>query len=275
MAGTGEQTRLAVRINGTELQATSEVHYHKLLALQRFLEALLNSPVREQVAKVVLFGSVAWGDPEPDSDVDILIVGLGSLQELSTQCVSLAYEAMLEMGEPLQPIVHSLSRWQVPDTYFIAEVIRNGKTVYEMDAATLRRRAAQNLYFLAAEHLRVAEKLLADREWRVAVDIAYNAAELCAKAFLVGRLERMPTRHGSIVQQFSQLYILEEQRFAPTLGHRFNLALSRRHDARYVYEATITEEMAQETVDLAREMHEHLRRYLIEEMNHDEQKDRP
>ncbi len=272
---TGEQTWPAVRINGNELQAKSETHYLKLLALQHFLEALLNSPARAQVAKVVLFGSVAWGDPEPDSDVDVLVVGLRDLKELSTQCADLAYETMLETGEFLQPIVYGLSRWQIRDSYFISEVIRSGKEVYEMAPKTFQLRTAQNLYFLAEEHLRVAEKLLADREWRVAVDIAYNAAELCAKAFLVGKLERMPTQHGSVVQKFSQLYILEEQRFAPSLGRRLNVALGCRHDARYVYEATITEEMAEETISLAREMHEHLRQYLIEETDENEQENDP
>ncbi len=275
MTENGTQTWPVVRLNGTELQARSETHYLKLLALQRFLAALLNSPVREHVAKVVLFGSVAWGDPQPDSDVDVLVIGLQDLKELGTQCADLAYKAMLETGEFLQPIVYSLSRWQIPDSDFVTEVMRSGKGVYEMAPETLQHRTAQNLYFLAGEHLRVAEKLLADGEWRVTVDIAYNAAELCAKAFLVGKLERMPTQHGSVVQKFSQLYILQEQRFSHSLGRRLNTALRCRHDARYVYEATITEEMARETVSLAREMHEYLRQYLIEETDDDEQENNP
>lgn len=78
---------LPVRIDGTELRATSEVHHRRLLALQRFVASLLSSPVREQIAKVVLFGSVAWGDPEPDSDIDVLIVGLRALEELDDRCI--------------------------------------------------------------------------------------------------------------------------------------------------------------------------------------------
>ncbi|MCX7682227.1 MAG: hypothetical protein N2508_09750 [Anaerolineae bacterium] len=148
MAGTDEQARLVVRINGTGLQVTDEVHYHKLLALQR----------------------------------------------------------------------------------------------------------------LAA--------------WRITVDIAHKAGELCAEAFPVGRVGRMLTQHGSIVQKFSPLYILEEQRFAhigPSFQPRPEPSLRRS----LMYEAAMTEEMARETVDLACEMREHLRRYLIEEMSQNEQKDRP
>jgi len=42
-----------VHIDGTELRATSEVHYRKLLALQRFMETLLNSPARNQIARAL------------------------------------------------------------------------------------------------------------------------------------------------------------------------------------------------------------------------------
>lgn len=263
----------SVRINGTELQATSEVHYRKLLALQRFVDRLLASPVRPHVAKIFLFGSVAAGDPHPHSDVDLLLVGAGHLQEVESHSREIAYAVLLETGEICQPLVFSLGRWQAGDSHFLTEVHQTGKEIYTMDAEALAYRTAQNLYLLAGEYLQVAERLLAEGEWRVAIDVAYNAAELCAKAFLVGKVERTPSRHGSIVQKFSEIYILREGRFPPGLGHRLHQALNYRHDARYVYEAVITREMAQEVFALAREMHGHLQEYLLEVA--DEQKDRP
>ncbi|MBC7225962.1 MAG: HEPN domain-containing protein [Thermoflexales bacterium] len=262
-----------VRVNGTELQATSEAHYRKLLALQRFVDRVLSSPVRPYVAKVVLFGSVATGDPHPDSDVDILLVGTERIRDIEFHSSEAAYSVLLETGEVCQPVVSSMGRWQVGDSCFLREVSQTGKEVYTMDAEQLAYRTAQNLYLLAGEYLQVAERLLAEGAVRVAVDVAYNAAELCAKAFLMGKVERTPSRHGSIVQKFSEIYILREQRFPPTLGHRLHQALNYRHDARYIYEAIVTDEMAREVLTLAREMHEHLRQYLLEVA--DEQEDRP
>ncbi len=70
-------------------------------------------------------------------------------------------------------------------------------------------------------NLQVAERLLSEGEKRVAIDAAYHAAELCAKAFLLGKVERTPSRHGSIVQKFGEIYILQEQRFPPVWGTGF------------------------------------------------------
>ena len=246
------------------MQATSEVHYRKLLALQRFVNRLLTGPVGPHIVKILLFGSVAAGDPHPESDVDILLVGDRHLEEIEAQSDEVAYTILLETGESCLPLVSSLGRWQAGDSYFLKEVRQTGKEVYTMDAGELAYRAAQNLYFLADEYLQAAERLLSEGEKRVAVDAAYNAAELCAKAFLLGKVERTPSRHGSIVQKFSEIYILQEQRFPPGLGHRLHQALGYRHDARYVYEAVMTEEMAREVLALARELHEYLRQYLLE-----------
>lgn len=71
-----------VRFDDTEFRAKDEVHYQKLIALRSFLERLLKSSVRQEIARVVLFGSVARGDPEQDSDVDLLLLGTGHLETI-------------------------------------------------------------------------------------------------------------------------------------------------------------------------------------------------
>jgi len=270
----GEESWPVVHIDGTELRATSEVHYRKLLALQHFMQTLLASPAREQVAKVVLFGSVAWGDPEPDSDVDVLVFGTRDLEALQETC----YDAWLTVPAPhsIESIVAPLSQLLVPDSYFIYSTLRHGKEIYAMNEAELIRQATDNYYWLAHEYLTGAEHSLEHGHLRVAVDSAYNAAELCVEAFLLGKVERMPTRHGATIRLFSDLFLRTEQ-LPSRLGRRLNIALENRNRARYKYEAQVSEAMAQETIALVRELLEHLKAYLTQkqEETEDEQENHP
>ncbi len=259
MAGGGNWP--VVRVNGSELRATSEVHYQKLLALQYFVRALLNSPVRGQIARIVLFGSVARNDPEPDSDVDVLVFGTRDLEAIREIC----YSARFSMPAPhsVESIVVPVSQLFVPDSYFIYSALRRGKEIYVMDESELIRQAAENYYWLAHEYLTGAEWNLKQGHLRIAIDSAYNAAELCAKAFLLGQVDHMPTRHGSTIRLFSDLF-LKTERLPSHLGRLLNRALEHRNKARYVYEAEVSEAVAQETVALARELLEQLGIYLTE-----------
>jgi uncharacterized protein (UPF0332 family) len=218
---------LSVRVNGTELQATSEVHYQKLLALQAFLHGLLTSPVRDHIAEVVLFGSVARGDPEPDSDVDLLIVGTRHLETLQ--------EVGWEVAEGL-PAPHSVVG------QLLAVVLQSGQIRQNWDTPS----AAHGNY-------------------RLAVDGAYNAAELCAQAFLLGEAEEMPSRHGAIIRLFSDRF-LKTGRLPASLGRQLNAALENRNRARYVYETQVTESLAQETLALAESLLAHLRDALYQDL---------
>lgn len=249
----------AVRFDGTEVQARSEVHYQKLLALRSFLETLLKSPVRQDIARVVLFGSVARGDPEPDSDVDILLLGARHLEALRET----AHDLQVSFGGPhsVEVVIAPLSEQFVPDSYFIQQVLRRGMEVYRMEEEELIHRARENLYWLAHEYLEGAKNSLANGYHRLAVDGAYNAAELSAKAFLLGEVEEMPTRHGAIIRLFSDRF-LKTERLPASLGRRLNAALENRNRARYVYEVEISEAMARETIALAEELLAHLREHI-------------
>jgi uncharacterized protein (UPF0332 family) len=273
VATADKKIRPVVRVDGSELEATSEVHYHKLLALQHFVKTLLNSPAREQIAKVVLFGSVAWGDPEPDSDVDVLVFGTRDLAAIQEICDNA--RSTVPAPHSVESIVAPVSQLLVPDSYFIYSALRQGKEVYTIGEAELIRQAAENYYWLAHEYLTGAEWSLKQGHLRIATDSAYNAAELCAKAFLLGQVDHMPTRHGATIRQFSDLF-LKTERLPSRLGKSLNQALENRNKARYEYEAEISDRMAQETIALARELLEHLRLYLAEKQEEcDEQENCP
>lgn len=278
MAVKSEETWPVVHIDGTELRATSEVHYRKLLALQHFMETLLDSPAREHVAKVMLFGSVAWGDPEPDSDVDVLVFGLEPLASLDEMCAEASLEAALTTSESVRPLVYPLSRYTHVGTLFMHRAIREGKELYTMDEKILWRETAEIYYDLASDYLEGAQENLEASRLRIAIDSAYNAAELCAKAFLTLNRGWVPKRHGGIITAFSDEFV-KTGIFPRRVRRALNRAFEYCNKARYEGRAPITREMATSVLDLAQELvtglEKHLRQYLIEEMNVDEQKNHP
>ena len=255
---------LSVRINGTELQAQDELHRRKLQALAQFVNALLAAPAGKHIAKMVLYGSVARGEAEADSDVDLLVFAVEGLSSLEQTATALAWDLSLREGERVSALVLPLNTLYYPTDFFFTSSRRDGTEIYAMNESELRRTTARNNLWLALEYLRAAEVARASGIVRAAIDTAYNAAELAAKAFLVLEAESLPTRHGRIIGLFGEVFIVKKQLIPPELGRGLHILLDRRHKARYVWEAELTDEMAESAVGLARDLVERLRNYLAE-----------
>jgi len=77
--------------------------------------------VSERVAlsSVILFGSGARGDAEPDSDLDVLVVTEGHADEPTREWISeCAWEAGFDSWIVVVPIVYSRSEWErSPERY--------------------------------------------------------------------------------------------------------------------------------------------------------------
>jgi predicted nucleotidyltransferase len=79
--------------------------------------------------RIILFGSFAYGQPHPDSDVDILVV-MPAANEISQ---SIRLTLALEPTFPLDLIVRTpknLQRGLKDGDSFLREVIRKGKVLY-------------------------------------------------------------------------------------------------------------------------------------------------
>lgn|GEM_PF-2075689 len=59
------------------IQSTAVEKKRNALAL--FVRLLLSSPLKDYVAKIILFGSVRKGKANSESDVDILVLAAGSV----------------------------------------------------------------------------------------------------------------------------------------------------------------------------------------------------
>ncbi len=242
-----------VRIDGHELQPRDEIHRRKLEALRVFVERLLASPARDQIAKIILFGSVARGEARAESDVDVMVFGSAPLKRADDAVVDSAWQTTLDLSESVEPLVYSIGTFDDPISDFEWHVIETGEEVYSMDNVTLTRQAAETFYGLAKQYMSEARRkyepdLEASR--RTSIDVAYNAAELAAKGMLRLVVSELPKTHSGINTLFSAEYIRKKR--APShLGREFTLSLKSRNLARYDGNAEISPEMVKEVFRFA------------------------
>jgi len=219
-------------------------------AARDFVAELLKRPQATQVGKVMLFGSVAEGRARDDSDVDVVIFGTGDLEELRHDTAQAAFETALKSQQLVEPIVLPLWRLFHPLSHFTAQVLRSGKELYSMSEEDLTRSEVEGRSLLARSYLQVAAEVLANGHYRQAADLAYNAAELIARALLIGRVERMPTSHAGTVTLFG-VHVVQEGVAPPQLGSELHECLAIRNRSRYDHTAAVTETEARRVLDVA------------------------
>lgn len=103
-------------------------------------EAVFQEIVRRLVEatqpdRIILFGSRARGDDQPDSDVDLLLVKSGAQ---STQDVEVrAYAALGGLAVPADILCYTpeeVERWNRARNHVVARALREGRVVYEKRA---------------------------------------------------------------------------------------------------------------------------------------------
>lgn len=234
--------------------ASAQLLERKRKAARTFLRRLLAGEAKSLLAKVVLFGSVAHGTAAPESDVDLLVIGVRDLDRLRREVAEAEQAAYQEHEEGIEALVYPLERLRVPGSYFLYRALERGEVLYTMEEQELRRREAENYLRLAEEYREGAEDALRAGRYRLAVDAAYNAAELCVKGLLLLRQRDVPGSHSGLVGEFGKQYVQTGQ-VSRELGRRLHQALELRNRARYEFNAQIRREDAQDILALAQEFH--------------------
>lgn len=84
-----------------------------------------------QPEKIILFGSYAWGKPEPDSDVDFFVVKeVKNTRKLSGQIRIALWDAEF----PMDIIVYTPQRLEKNlklGDFFIKDIVNKGRVLYE------------------------------------------------------------------------------------------------------------------------------------------------
>ena len=233
------------------IESTTVVRKRDALAL--FTHLLLSSKAGEHIARVILFGSIKKGEVRPDSDVDVLVLTAGSLKETEETVADCALEVGMQTGESVEPLVYCIDELRFPGSYFLYFNLNNGEEIYSMDETELRQSESRGYMELAEEYLDGARCTMQIGHYRLAVDAAYNAAELCAKGFLVLELQDMPSSRGGVILKFSEIYI-KTDKLPRKLGRHLNQALAMRNKARYDRHAAVGKTEAEFVMGLTGEM---------------------
>lgn len=122
-----------------------------------------------------------------------------------------------------------------------------------VEKADLKQKEIESKLDLAEGYLSGAKNSLKAGDLRLAVDAAYNSAELAMKALILSKEDNLPKRHGGIVQLFSLLFI-KEGPLEREEGPRIAEALEWRNKARYESRAKITEQIVKDCLSLAQDL---------------------
>ncbi|MEW6103536.1 MAG: HEPN domain-containing protein [bacterium] len=126
----------------------------------------------------------------------------------------------------------------------------------------IKREAMKDITELSQEYLEGAKEVLEKKRIRLAIDAAYNSAELATKALILLKQDDLPGSYGGVVTLFGRLYIKTNE-VALEIGHKLNIALRIRNEARYKPNALLTKENAQEVIGLA----EDLIKFILRKIN--------
>lgn len=196
------------------------------------------------LARLMLYGSVATGEAEVGSDIDIAAIHFGGETDVLDRVAEIGFETALRYGEIVECIPISVHEFRkgAHHSFFLREVQR-GRVLFEMDEKDAIRQEAGEYFGLADEYRSYAKAALERGENRAAVDLGYNAAELLVKALILVRGESLAQTHGGIVQQFGRLYVMSGT-LDRSVGADLHKALILRGKARYDPKALLTKEDA-------------------------------
>ncbi len=141
---------------------TNQSSVSKYIALESFMDRLLSSEVKDQIAKVILFGSVAEGTAGRHSDIDLIVFGLGDTDRISEVCAEFSLNVGIESGESVQALVYSAGDFLPPQSHFVYRTVRDGKEIYRMDKNNLGDEELRGYIAVADEYLKAAKNSLAD-----------------------------------------------------------------------------------------------------------------
>lgn len=216
-------------------------------AVRLFQEKVLASKVSPYILKIILFGSYAKGEATQESDLDLLVLSSNG-QAVHDEIAKIAFSLQMNNGIPVEPIIEEVDNILYP-SYFLYNVLSYGKEVFSVEKEKIKQEAQANLLRLAEEYLSGAKEAAQNNRYRLAIDAAYNAAELAVKALLLCKVDDLPGSHGGLVGKFGELFI-KTRELEEDLGRRLNLALELRNSARYKYQAVIREEDVKGVLDL-------------------------
>jgi uncharacterized protein (UPF0332 family)/predicted nucleotidyltransferase len=223
----------------------------KKRAAEEFTHLLLASEVREEIVKIILFGSVLRGEAKEESDIDLLVIASGNLDKVRDASAESSFQTWLKFHQGVEPLVYCVDSMRFHSSGFLKQVFQKGKEIFSMGEDERLKKEAKDYLSLAEQYLESAKRNLSEKDFRAAIDLAYNSSELCAKALILLKGADIPGSHGGVVNKFGELYVVSGE-IPKDLGRALNRTLELRNRARYDPHAEITPEGSKEVIELAK-----------------------
>lgn len=105
----------------------------KALLQEKINEAVARIAVALRPEKIFLFGSHAWGEPGPDSDIDLFVIIAGDPAIPVYKLASQAYRSLRGLKEPFEVIVRTsreVERERQVSSSLVSRVLRRGRLLY-------------------------------------------------------------------------------------------------------------------------------------------------
>lgn len=234
--------------------------YDLSVALERFTAHILKGPVKEHIVKIILFGSQAKATAAKDSDIDLLIFTANG-RSTDQQVMDDVYDFMLKEDLPFEVVTAHIDELIASEDYFLYTALHSGVEVYSMEKSDVKKIMIRDLLQLCEEYLDSSKDALSIQRVRMAIDAAYNAAELATKALILLEQDDMPGSHGGVVNIFGQIYI-KTGKIEKEIGRTLHKALKLRNEARYRPDmlpipenASFVIELAEQLIKIASEKH--------------------
>lgn len=236
---------------------------HHLKAVHRLKDALTESDIGPEIAKIVCFGSTSKGVGREDSDIDVLIVTTDG-DGMRDRIAEILLDVQMETGAPLEIVTCQVDDLFPLIDHFLKNVLSHGQEVYSMPKRGSMISAAGHYLALAQEYYDSANDAISRGHYRLGLDGAYNSAELAVKGFLVMKMADLPGSHGGIIQRFGEAYI-RTGKVERSIGRRLNVCLELRNSAHYKFSSRINREDADLVITLAGDLIALLERELSEQ----------
>jgi len=144
-----------------------------------------------RVMGAYLFGSTAKGTDSPGSDIDVFIIYSDADKKKVEYVVDeLTFNIACETEESIEIILMSEQEYKagIRRSPFLWEVLQFGKTIFGRSSFTEWRLDFGGYLKLAKDYLDYAKNAKEENKVRLAIDTAYNSAELLAKDWYINSL---------------------------------------------------------------------------------------
>jgi len=101
----------------------------KKQAALKFFAQNLSQNLKREIKAVYLFGSLAHGKIEKDSDIDVLVFS-DNPRKTSSFVWKTSLAVYEKFGESIEPLVYPSKKYENPNSYFLYQIINQGKRLY-------------------------------------------------------------------------------------------------------------------------------------------------